>query len=105
MESIHVMARDRDEIYFEVVRDTGTSASDWYASMQERLPEMYPDVQFAPLVDGVGSSRGSFSWADQERSVQFFERTDATYRVILRPVGPVNLDIRATIETLSTNSG
>ena len=94
---VHVMAQDRDEIYFEVVRHSDASAYHLYAEMQERIPRQYPDVVFGPLVTGGESSVGAFSWADQERSVRFFEPTDATYLIILRPRSPVNLKILATV--------
>lgn len=96
---VHVMAQNRDEIYFEVVRLADTGIAEAYASMQERLPEIYPDVMFEPLVFGDRSADGTFSWADQERLVRFLELADATYRIIFRPVGRQNFTILGTVRT------
>ena len=97
-QAVHVRAEDPDEIYFEVVRNQNTTASDFYSLMQERLPEMYPNVVFTPLARQGGSMAGSFSWEQEERWVRFFEATDGTYRIILRPKSAVNLAILESVE-------
>ena len=98
MPRVHVMAEDRDEIYFEVVRVTGLTPRAFHATMQERLPELYPDVSFTPLAPSGGWLCGTFRWDDQERAVCFIERADTTYRVIYRPGSEANRKIRETVE-------
>ena len=95
---VHVMAEDRDEIYFEVVRAPGVQAIDFHQTMQERLPTQYPDVSFTTLDSSGAWLCGSFSWADQMRRLCFTERSGSTYRVIYRPLSTVNRDIWETVE-------
>ena len=98
MQRVHVMAEDRDEIYFEVVRAPGLSISEFHTSMRERFRELYPDVSFSALSPSGAWQSGSFRWDDQERTVCFIERKGATYRVIYRPISTINREIWETVE-------
>ncbi len=95
---IHVTAENHDEIYFEVTRWDAMTAVEIYRVMQERLPGMYPGIEFDELKASTIGQSGSFRWPGQVREIHFIELAEATYRIILRPIGLVNHDILATVE-------
>lgn len=98
MPRVHVMAEDRDEVYFEVVRAADLAPRAFHEAMQDRLPELYPDVSFTSLSPVGEWLCGTVRWDDQVRAVCFVEASDATYRVIYRPGSSVNREIWDSVE-------
>jgi hypothetical protein len=106
---VHLCAEDPDELYFEVMR-SNRSAEEGYRQMREALAHQFGEVDLSPLVRGERAScatwETSFRFGSpaqiQERSVVYFERGLATYRILFRPHSPLN---GAVLDTLSFIEG
>lgn len=99
---VHFVARDSQEVYFEVTKYGAVPARVEYQQHKQNLEKRFEPFTITELKEIVWKSlpahEYSFEWNGGARSVLLVERGDGTYRILYDPRSPVNLQVLSTVE-------
>jgi len=99
---VHFVARDSQELYFEVTKYPAFLAQVEYqqhkADLEKRLDEFRITELKKITWKSLPAYEYSFEWSRGTRSVILFERNGATYRILYDPRSPLNNQVLSTLE-------
>jgi hypothetical protein len=98
----HLISQDSQEVYFEITRYSGLTASTVYQMHRQELEQRFAALAITPLEQGTLVSKPaqtySFEWQQGKRLVYLVQTGQSTYRVLYNPKLPLNAQILATLE-------
>ncbi len=104
----HLRSAGSDEVYFEVTRYTGLTASEEYRVHSGYLQGRFRKLAITTLEEEpIGAQpawRYRFEWDGGARAVVLAERGPETYRIIYNPRSKLNEEILGTVRFIGTES-
>ncbi len=98
----YLISQDSQEVYFEITRYAGISASELYRTHRQELEQRFAGLAITPLEPAELVSQAAlkyaFVWEQGRRTAYLVETSQALYRLLYNPDSQLNEQILSTVE-------